>query len=247
MTKSDDHDRDHDNNSESNKPEGPIVPAPAKGALTSLAALKTALNSVSTAAILGRSGQPMLQFKARETDGTWMYGQRRTVPEEGSQWAVNPASFQHGYICFNDSNKVLDERLVSVGEPKPSLAELPNLGFKWQEEMAVGMKCLTGADAGIEVIFKTTTVGGLQAVAGLIEAVRDRLNSGQHDGKISPIVLLERDAYSHGQYGRTPTPQMRIVDWMPLSGPAPAPAPAPTPTPSATPEPAPQPRRRRVG
>ena len=55
----------------------------------------------------------MLQFK-REGDGTWMFGQRRTVVEGGSRWAVNPMTFKRGYICFGDDNKVLGERLVSV-------------------------------------------------------------------------------------------------------------------------------------
>ncbi len=66
----------------------------------------------------------------------------------------------------------------------PDVAELPDTGFEWQEQWAVNMKCINGADAGTEVIFKTTTVGGIQAIAGLIEAVRDRLNGGQHDGKV---------------------------------------------------------------
>ena len=90
---------------------------------------------------------------------------------------------------------------------------------------------------------RPTTVGGIQAVAGLIEAVRDRLNGGQHDGKVSPIVLLEKDSYPHPQYGKIWMPVLTIVDWMPLDGPAPAPAsPPPPPPPSA----AEQPRRRRV-
>jgi hypothetical protein len=75
----------------------------------------------------------------------------------------------------------------------------------------------------------------------LIEAIRDRLNSGQHGGKVSPIVLLRKDSYQHSQYGRVWTPVLEIVDWMPLSGPAPAPAP------TSPPESVPQPRRRRVG
>ena len=102
------------------------------------------------------------------------------------------------------------------------------------------MKCLDGADAGVEVTYKTTTDGGIKAVAGLIEAVRDRLNGGQHDGKVAPIALLHKDSYSHSQYGRVWFPVCAIVDWMPLSGPAPAPA-------SPSPQPEPQPRRRRVG
>ena len=72
---------------------------------------------------------------------------------------------------------------------------------------AVNLKCLDGTDAGIEVVFKPTTVGGIQAVAGLIEAVRDRLNGGQHDGKVSPIVHLEKTRYQHPQYGRVWIPR----------------------------------------
>jgi hypothetical protein len=105
------------------------------------------------------------------------------------------------------------------------------------------MKCLSGADAGTEVTYKPTTVGGIQAIAGLIEVIRDRLNGGQHDGKVSPIVLLEKDSYLLKPYGRIWKPQLTVVDWMPLDGPAPEPAPAPT----SPPPPTEQPRRRRVG
>ena len=171
-----------------------------------------------------------------------MFGQKRTIVEDGSRWAVNPLTFKWGYICFGDGNKVLGERLVPVSQPMPDVTELPDKGFQWQEQWAVNLKCIDGTDAGTEVVFKTTTVGGIQAVAGLIEAVRDRLNGGQHDGKVSPIVLLEKDSYQHPQYGKIWTPLLTIVDWMPLDGPAPAPSPPPP-----SPPPAEQPRRRRVG
>ena len=92
--------------------------------------------------------------------------------------------------------------------------------------VGVNLKCVDGADAGTEVTYKPTTVGGIQAVAELIETVRDRLNGGQHDGKVSPIVVLEKDSYDRGQYGKMWIPVLTVVDWMPLSGPAPAPAPA---------------------
>jgi hypothetical protein len=231
-----DHDNDNDNDrDESTRAGGAVAPSPA--GVASLTALGAMFNAVDTTSVIGHSGRPMMQFKAREE--TWSFGQRRTIPEAGSLWAVNPTSFQHGFISFGDNSKMLGERLVSIGQPKPDPMKLPDTGFAWQEEWAVGMKCVSGADAGVEVVFKTTTTGGAQAVVGLIEAVRDRLNGGQHDGKISPIVRLEKDSYPHSQYGRTATPQTTIVDWMPLSGPAPAPAPSSQPTQ--------QPRRRRVG
>src|SRR5262249_50331214 len=216
-----------------------VVRAPIGGALTSLAALSTALNRVDTASVAGRSGLPMMQFK-REGDGTWSFGQKRIVPEKGTRWAVNPTTFKWGFICFDEANKPT-ERLVSVSQPKPDIAALPNTGFEWQEQWAVNMKCLDGTDAGVEVTYKASTVGGTQAVAGLVELVRDRLNGDQHDGKIVPIALLEKGFYTHSQHGKVWFPVLTIVDWMPLDGPAPTRAPV-----ERTP-PVDQPRRRRVG
>src|SRR5262245_45561260 len=160
-----------------------------------------------------------------------MYGQKRVIPEDGSHWAVNPATFKWGSISFGDGNKVVGERLVSVGQPQPDITTLPDTGFPWQTEWSVNMKCLNGADAGVEVVFKATTDGACQAVIGLIDRVRTRLDSNKHDGKIVPIVLLEKDSYQHGQYGKVWFPVLTDVDWMTLDGPAPAPA-TPTPTPS---------------
>jgi hypothetical protein len=231
-----DHGRGHDNDND----HGEIVSSPARGALTSLAALQTALNNVDTSSVAGRSGLPMLSFK-REGDGTWMYGQRQTFVESDSRWAVNPLSFQWGFIAFND-NKVAGERLVSISLPKPEITELPNKGdAEWTEQWTVNLKCLDGADAGTEVIFKPTTVGGIQAVAGMVEAVRDRLNGGQHDGKVAPVVQFAKASYQHGQFGKVWTPVLQIIEWMAIDGPAP-PASAPDPTPP----PPEQPRRRRV-
>jgi hypothetical protein len=109
------------------------------------------------------------------------------------------------------------------------------------------MKCISGADAGVEVVFKATTDGAIKAILLLIDEVRNRLNGGQHDGKIVPIVLLEKDSYQHSQYGKVPIPVLTLVDWMPLDGPAPAPA-EPTPPTGSAPgsATADQPRRRRV-
>ena len=59
-----------------------IAPAPTGGALTSLAALAAALNSVDMTSVGGRSGRPMLSFK-RDGSGTWMYGQKQTAVEDG--------------------------------------------------------------------------------------------------------------------------------------------------------------------
>ena len=222
-----DRDRDHDNDNDvrerREKTLGAVAPAPTGGALTSLAALRTALNSVDMTSIGGRSGKPMLQFKSREDNGTWMFGQQRTIPEASSLWVVNPRTFKWGYICFSNDNKVVGDRLVPVSQPMPEITELPDKGADWQQQMAVDLKCINGADAGIEVVLKVSTDGGIQAVTGLIASVRDKLNGGMHDGKVAPIVRLEKDYYQHSQYGRVWKPVLTIVDWMLPDGPAPAP------------------------
>jgi hypothetical protein len=214
-----------------------------KGAIVSLAALGAALNSVDITSLGGRSGKPMLSFK-RDGSGTWMYGQKCTVVEDASSWAGNPLTFRWGFICFSDANKVVGERLVPITQPRPDITELPDHGFKWQEQMTVDFKCVDGTDVGVEVVYKPTTIGGIQAVVGLIEAVRDRLNSGQYGDEIVPVVQLEKDSYQHGQYGRVWTPVLTIVDWLSLRGPEPKQA-VPPPKP-ASPPPVEQPRRRRV-
>jgi hypothetical protein len=238
-----DHDdyHDHDDRRTHDNDNGrAVAPAPSGGALASLTALEAALNAVDIASVAGRSGLPMLRFK-RDGNGTWTFGQKGTVVEDGSSWAVNPRTFKRGFICFSNDNKVVGESLLPVSQPMPDVTELPDKGFEWQQQWAVNLKCIDGTDAGTEVIYKPTTVGGIQAIAGLIEAVRDRLNGGQHNSKIAPIVQLEKDSYQHGQFGRVWTPLMPVVDWMSPDGPAPAPAPAPASPPSTE-----QPRRRRV-
>jgi hypothetical protein len=241
-----DHDVDRDNHDNDNDPNQAVAVPPTGGALASLTTLGAVLNAVDIASVAGRSGLPMLQFK-RDGGGVWSFGQKKTVVEDGSRWAVNPTTFRRGYICFDDANKVIGERLVTVAQKMPDVTELPDNGFKWNQQWSVNLKCIDGTDAGVEVVYKPTTVGGIQAIAGLIEAIRDRLNSNQHGGQVSPIVLLERDSYPHQQYGKVWTPVLTIVAWMSMDGPEPAPAPAPEPKPPSSSSAAEQPRRRRVG
>src|SRR5262249_11937157 len=257
MSTEDDHDRDSDHandNGELPWDKQQVAPTAAGGALTSLAALQKALANVNTAAIIGRSGKPMMLFKSREDSGTWGFGQRRTIPEEGSRWAVNPLTIQWGCICFGAGNKAA-EHMVAVSQPKPLITEMPDTGFSWQEQWAVEMKCLHGAHARVEVlfnattqgVFKVTSEGAVKAIGLLVDELRNRLNGNQHNGKIVPIVLLEKGGYQHVKHGPTAIPVLTIVDWMTLDGPAPAPTPVPPQSPgSSTAGDAGQPRRRRV-
>ena len=257
MRKDQDRDRDgdpgHANDNGGHKREE--APAQARGALAStvsLEALSASLNSVDTSAYGGRSGLPMMLFK-REGSGTYVVGQKKVVVEVGSRWAINPTTFRWGYVAFSKDNKV-HERLVPVSKPKPDVTTLPETEAEWQDEMTVNMKCVSGIDEGLEVVFKASTDGGLKEVMRLLEKVRDRINSGEHDGKIAPIARLKKDPYPHSDYGRVWIPVLEIDEWVTLDGPEtapPPPAPEPAPAPTGGPtaggsSAAEQPRRRRV-
>jgi hypothetical protein len=268
MTQRNDHAHAHTHATETTNMNTPTndnrraVATTAKGstALTSLEALGTALNNVDTG--VGHSTKPMLLYKSR--NDVWTYGQSPVEPEEGSRWGVNPSTFERGYVAFHGKQK-LGERMLFVGLPEINPAELPDVGAPWQRQMSVEMKCLDGADAGVEVVYKANTEGGLSAVLELIEQVRDRINSKQHGDDVVPIVLLSKTGYDHRLYGWIGKPLLTVVGWMSQSGPAPVPAPAsphpaspspattaaPVSPPPASPSPATtaaeQPRRRRVG
>jgi hypothetical protein len=246
---------------ENGKPETANVTTnniPALRASTAVASLTAMLNSVHAVPSGVRSAKPAkpsMFFKARKGGGVWLYGRAQTIVEDGSHWAINPATLEHGYVALN--GKVwLGEEMVPVDQPKPDVTELPQVGVPYQEQRSVNMRCLTGIDAGAEVTFKTTSVGGFQAIDDLIAALRDRLSSGLHDNKLSPIVTLGKSDYTHPEYGPQCNPVLKIGDWMPLEGPPPTPAPAPQPTPPSPASPSSpsssastaneQPRRRRV-
>jgi len=252
-----DHDRnrDHTNdpaNDNGGQQEGSKPPVPAVGAFKALAALQTQFAKVNIAAIVGRTGLPMLLFKAREGLGTWGIGQKRMIPEQDSRWAVNPLTYMHGYISFN-GKKVAGEEMVPVSQEKPDITKLRDTGFPWQDQWSVEMKCLNGADAGREVIFKANTDGTIAAIVETFNLVRTKIDDELReqrenpdykiDDKIAPIYTLGASWYSHKEFGRTNTPVMTLVGWMSLDGPAPAPV-EPTPTPSNSNTE--QPRRRRV-
>jgi hypothetical protein len=191
-------------------------------------------------------------FKARTNGGVWLYGRAQTIVEDGSLWAIDPRTLQHGYVALS-GNQLLGEKMEPIDQPMPDVTKLYQVGVPYQVQMSVDMRCIDGVDAGVEVTYKTTSVGGIQGIEDLIAALRDRLSSDLHDNKLSPVVTLGKSGYTHPQYGPQCNPVLEIGDWMPLDGPPPTPAPAPTPPSPASPS-SPssasaaneQPRRRRV-
>jgi hypothetical protein len=174
--------------------------------LPSVTALSTALRALETD--VGAAGVVIIKM---DKTGHWVFGADQTEIEDDSTWAVNPFSFVHGFIAWGDG-EVLGEKMVSVAQPLPELdVAPPNAKKGWETQVGMSMKCVSGEDAGLEVRYTTTSVGGKRAVQALAVAIATQVEADQT--KPVPIVLLKKEHYSHKSYGRIYTPIFDIQTW----------------------------------
>ena len=205
--------------------------------LPSVQSLSTALRKMESAA--GPSGVVILKM---DRTGHWVFGADQTEVEDGSQWAVNPFSFVHGFIAWGDG-EVLGEKMASVSDPLPELDAAPPGAKKgWETQVGMSLKCITGEDTGMEARFTTTSVGGKRAVQELAVEIATQVDKDQTTPV--PVVTLGKEHYQHKSYGRIFTPAFGVLQWVSLTPDAAAPA-AEAPA-AAVEAPAPAGRRRRV-
>ncbi len=205
--------------------------------LPTVQSLSTALRKMESAA--GPSGVVILKM---DRTGHWVFGADQTEVEDGSQWAVNPFSFVHGFIAWGDG-EVLGEKMASVSDPLPELDAAPPGAKKgWETQVGMSLKCITGEDAGMEARFTTTSVGGKRAVQELAVEIATQVDKDQTTPV--PVVTLGKEHYQHKSYGRIFTPAFGVLQWVSLTPDAAAPA-AEAPA-AAVEAPAPAGRRRRV-
>ena len=205
--------------------------------LPAVASLSTSLLKLKSEA--GPAGMVILKM---DKTGLWVFGADQTEIEEGSQWAINPFSFIHGYIAWGDG-EVLGEKMASVSDLLPELDAAPPGAKKgWETQVGMSLKCISGEDTGMEARFTTTSVGGKRAVQDLAVAIAEQV--GKDQTTPVPIVTLGKEHYQHKSYGKIFTPVFAVQQWVSLTA---EPAPAAVVAPEAdAPAPAPAGRRRRV-
>ena len=198
------------------------------------------------------SGLPFLSINS---NGFWYHGQDRTEVEEGSLWAIDIRTWRHGYIAWPDQKakerKPLGERMVPASMPLPALTSLPDVGQPYQLQFAFELLCMSGADAGIRVLYKNGSYGAKVIVQDLVEKVRAQAKVDPT--RLSPLVVLDIRSYEHKEWKKTIyNPVLQIQKWLSfeeydgfeqVAAPQPEPAAqteeltAPTPKPAPVPEP----------
>lgn len=157
-------------------------------------------------------GTPLLKLLK---DGWYAYGAENVEMQEGSQWALNPASLEHGWACWSDG-ELLGEQMVPFNQAPPAMRELPDYGAEWRQQSSVLLQCLTGEDTGVQVLYKGTSVGMRQAIKGLIDELVGQL---KHDPQnCVPVIEFDVDSYQHKKHGKIYTPILNIVGWMGFDG-----------------------------
>jgi hypothetical protein len=179
--------------------------------LPSVKSLATALRTIETD--VGGAGTVIIKM---DKTGHWVFGADQTEIEDDSTWAVNPFSFVHGYIAWGDG-EVLAEKMVNVSQPLPELEAAPPGAKKgWETQVGMSIKCLDGADAGMEARYTTTSVGGKKAVQALAVAIATQVEKDQENPV--PVVELGKEHYTHKSYGRIFTPVFKVMSWSSMDG-----------------------------
>lgn len=182
--------------------------------LPAIASMGAALRK--NVANIAPSGFIILKF---DKTGSWVFGANADEVEDGSFWAVNPYSFCHGLIAWGDGQPV-GEMMVSMSDEVPEKGPLPAGADDkgWQYQVGLALKCMTGQDAGTEVRYTTTSVGGKRAVQTLGLAIAEQIDTDQANPVA--VVILESDSYKHSSYGKVYVPEFQIAKFTGLDTPA---------------------------
>lgn len=194
----------------------------ASSAVAALGSLKQGLQNVSQT-IVATGGDPYLRL---QTDGNWVFSAENIEVEPGSRWAVNPFSLMHGWVAWTDrpgkqANEIVGEVMVAMTSPLPPEHDLrdvsgTNDNANWAQQLSFQLKCTNGEDVGEQVLYKTTSVGGMNAMKKIIGAIMTQLD--KDDQHPVPVIELKTDHYMHKKWGKTYTPIFDIVAWASLDG-----------------------------
>jgi len=162
-------------------------------------------------------GKPFFRMSR---SGTYIFGQSNEEMQEGSRWAVNIMTMSHGWSCWvdggpNQANVLAGEVMTAMTNPLPPRPD-PIGDSSYKDVRSFEMKCLDGADAGTEVIYKINSVGGIRAVAELLDAIHAQLAWASNYP--CPVLTFSSDSYPHKKWGTIYVPIFTVVGWADMNG-----------------------------
>ena len=168
--------------------------------------------------------------------GEWVYGAEETEVSHDSVFVIDPMSYSQGYVAWSADGELIAEEMAVAGQPPITVAGLPPLSSgSWSPQVAFALKGIEGDQDGIQVLYKTSSQGGKEAIAELLAKIIARGRAGETD--CCPVVILDNSDYKHKKFGKIFKPVLTVDEW--LSVPTSAPDVAAIVAPKAKAEPAP--------
>jgi hypothetical protein len=169
------------------------------------------------AAQAATSGAGVGFLKMLKGTGVFVYGQEEVEVEPTATWAINPASFQHGWIAWGDkahgtAGKKLGEHMGSAAELIYPQGDLVNVEGSWSQQVGFDLRCTSGEDEGLQLRYLTNSFGGRKAWSAILSAVVEHIQSGS--AEVVPLVRLNSTSYKHPEYGTTYNPEFIVTDWV---------------------------------
>jgi len=151
-------------------------------------------------------------FIKLDKSGDWVFGSDAHEVTDGL-WAINPQSFTEGYIAWG-AGELLGEEMAPMAGVPIELSDLPaQPGAKngWQKQVGLQMVALSGEFKGQQVLYKTSSKGGMTAIREMVAKVVNQINGG--DADIVPVVSLDSSSYVHKEYGKIQVPILTVDHW----------------------------------
>lgn len=193
----------------------------AGSAVADVTAIDAQLDKALAKAPAVNSGQPYL--KISQKTGKWGLGAEGTQVEDDSEWAINPASLMHGFVCWSNPKvtkkkaELLGEIMVPAPEdlpPSSTLDDHSDSGGVWKDAVGFDLACVSGEDEGEQVVYNSSSGGGCKAYRDVLQEIRNR----PEPDYFVPIVVFSETNYV-SNYGETVyNPIFKVVGWANAAG-----------------------------
>ena len=138
----------------------------------------------------------------RLVTGNWLFGQGNDKVQDGSSWLVDIGTLKYGDCTWHES-QLVDEYMVEMWTEKRPLPGTHPTGATPKPQASVELTCMNGEDAGMRVLYKTSSLGGTDAMQELKDAVAHRVGSRADYPYLFPVLELKSTSYPNKRYGGT--------------------------------------------
>lgn len=167
-------------------------------------------------ATISAETSPLLAYLRMDKFGEWSYGTEALEIPEDTLIAINPGGFAHGYVAWGEGEK-LGEHMVSIYNPLPETGPVPGgCEHGWQAQHGMTLRVISGPANGTQLAYYTSSHGGRKAVAGVLQALGQRISADPNVREVVPVVKISSTSYPHKKFGKIYTPVFKITKWMNL-------------------------------